>query len=140
MTLEDLFTPFGEMRVSRERGPLHFRILLQPLVAVIIAVRIAVRDARVGRPPFFLWSYVSGAKPSPEAIRMVWKDVGKVFIAAVVLDLVYGPIFLRGIYPIQTLFVGLVLAIIPYLRVRGPATRIARRFVLKNRDTNEEVH
>jgi hypothetical protein len=46
-----------------------------------------------------------------------------------VLDVIYELIVWRWIYPVQALVVAVVLAIIPYLLVRGPTTRLARRFM-----------
>jgi hypothetical protein len=54
--------------------------------------------------------------------------VSKVFIFAVVLDVIYEFIVYRWVYPGQAVIVATVLAIIPYLLIRGPATRIMRRF------------
>lgn len=58
-----------------------------------------------------------------------WVDVGKVFIVAVVLDLTYELFAYRWVYPGQAVIVAAVLAFIPYLLIRGPANRIARRFI-----------
>ena len=55
--------------------------------------------------------------------------MGEVFIAAIVLDLTYELIVYRWVYPGQALIVAEVLAFIPYLLIRGPVTRIARRFI-----------
>jgi hypothetical protein len=61
--------------------------------------------------------------------------VGRVFILAIVLDGVYQFIALRWFYPGEAILVAIILAIIPYLLVRGPVNRIARRSrkVLKER-------
>ena len=59
-------------------------------------------------------------------MRSGWKDVGKVFLLAIVLDVVYQFIVARFVYPGEALLVALLLAIVPYLVVRGLATRIAR--------------
>jgi hypothetical protein len=53
--------------------------------------------------------------------------VGKVFILAVVLDSIYQLIVHRGVYVLELLITATVLAIIPYVLVRGPVNRIARR-------------
>jgi hypothetical protein len=45
----------------------------------------------------------------------------------VVLDAVYQYIALRWFYPGEAVLVAIILAIIPYLLVRGPVDRIARR-------------
>jgi hypothetical protein len=62
-----------------------------------------------------------------------WKSVGKVFILAVVLDIVYQIIVRRFVYPGETIIVAFILAIVPYLILRGLVTRIARR---ETRDTD----
>jgi hypothetical protein len=53
---------------------------------------------------------------------------GKVFLIAMVIDIVYQLIELKAFYPGEILFVGALLAFIPYLILRGPVARLARRF------------
>jgi len=60
-------------------------------------------------------------------LQSAWKDVGKVFLLAAVLDVVYQLVALHAIRPLQTLIVALVLALVPYVLLRGPVTRLARR-------------
>jgi hypothetical protein len=51
-----------------------------------------------------------------------------VFILAVVLDVVYQLIEHRWVvYPGEAVLVAIILAIVPYLLLRGPVNRIARR-------------
>jgi predicted PurR-regulated permease PerM len=57
----------------------------------------------------------------------IWKHVGKVFIVAVLIDVVYEIVVFRWVYPIQPFIVAIVLAVIPYLLIRGPVNRLARR-------------
>ena len=56
-----------------------------------------------------------------------WKSVGKIFILAIVLDVVYQIIVARFVYPGEAIFVAFVLAISPYLLLRGLTTRLARK-------------
>jgi hypothetical protein len=49
-----------------------------------------------------------------------------VFIASIVLDLIYQIWVLRWIYPLQAVFVATVLASVPYVLARGPANRLVR--------------
>ena len=70
-------------------------------------------------------------------LRLAWKDVGKVFCAALVLDLIYELIVWHRVYPTQAILVAVVLAIVPYLLVRGPVTRIARRFIKTSAKSRE---
>ena len=64
-----------------------------------------------------------------------WKSVGKVFILAIVLDAIYQFIELRWFYPGEAVLVAIILAIVPYLVIRGPINRIVcrQRKVVKER-------
>jgi hypothetical protein len=47
---------------------------------------------------------------------------------AVLVDVIYEIIAFRRIYPIQPLIVAVCVALPPYLLIRGPVTRIVRRW------------
>lgn len=55
-----------------------------------------------------------------------WKDVGKVFMFAILMDVVYQLIVVRWVYPVELLIIAIVLAILPYLLIRGPLSRMWR--------------
>ena len=116
------------MLIGRIDGPFTLRLLLQPSVAAIFAIRAGWRDARANRPPY-LWSIVTNPSTRRDLMREGLTDVGKVFIVAVILDLAYEMTVYRWVYPGQALIVAAVLAFIPYLLIRGPVTRIVSRFV-----------
>ena len=129
MTVQEFFARVGEMLIGRVDGPFNFRVLVQPTVAAILAIRAGLRDARDNRPPFLFWAIFTNPRARHDLPRQGWKDVGKVFIVAIVLDVTYELIVYRWVYPGQALIVAAVLAFIPYLVIRGPVTRIARRFI-----------
>jgi hypothetical protein len=104
-----------------------FRIVLQPAVAVFLAIRAGLRDAKSGAPPY-LWTVLTDAGQRRALVLDGWKDVGRVFIVAIVLDVVYQVLFQGSAYPGETLVVATVLAVVPYIAVRGPVTRIASRW------------
>jgi hypothetical protein len=54
--------------------------------------------------------------------------VSKVIVLAIVLDAVYQLIVLGRFYLGEALIVAFVLAFVPYLLIRGPVERIARRW------------
>ena len=56
------------------------------------------------------------------------KRVSRVIIFALVMDAIYQFIVLRWFYPGEALVTAFVLAVLPYLLIRGPAARIARRW------------
>lgn len=134
MTLHDFFTIEWEMLIGRTDGPLSMRFIMQPIMAGIFAIRAGVRDAHEGRTPYLLSVFKNPAHRR-YLLHHGWKDVGKVFIVATVLDVIYELVVYRWVYPVHSVIVATVLAIVPYLLIRGPVTRIAQRFLNgSNRD------
>jgi hypothetical protein len=126
MTIGEFFARVWEMLIGRADGPLALRLIFQPTVAAILAIRAGLKDAHDGRPPY-LWSLFAKPLHRQDLLRDGWEDIGKVFIIAVALDVAYALIVHRWIFPGQTLLVGTVLAIVPYVLIRGPVTRIVCR-------------
>ena len=60
------------------------------------------------------------------SFRSELKDIGRVFVVALVLDTTYQLVVLRWFYPVQLLIVAVACAVVPYALVRGPVTRLAR--------------
>jgi hypothetical protein len=57
------------------------------------------------------------------------KDTRTPFLVASILDAVYQIIEHEFIYPLELLFTAALLAVVPYVILRGPVNRIARRFI-----------
>jgi hypothetical protein len=113
---------------GRVEGPLSFRLILQPLIASLLAIRAGIADARARRPAY-LFAVVTRPDHRRELLLQGWKTVAKVFTIAVVIDTVYQFIVYGRIHLIELLLVGFILACVPYLLVRGPANRIASMFM-----------
>lgn len=124
--MEHMITRIWVSMIMRISGPMKFRLVLQPTMATIFAIRDGLKDAREGKPAYF-WGLFTHAADRKSMLEDGWKSVGKVFILAIVLDFVYQYIVQRWIYPGEALIVAIILAIIPYTLVRGPVNRIARR-------------
>jgi hypothetical protein len=122
MTGEFLRQALGHL-VGRVDGPLAFRLILQPVVATVLAIRAGLKDVRAGRPAH-AWAILTDSVHRRQLLQETWKDVAKVFVAAVVIDLVYEIVVFRWVYPLQSLIVATILAVLPYLLVRGPVNRI----------------
>jgi hypothetical protein len=123
--MEEHFVRFCEHLIARVSGPLHFRLLLQPLMATIFAVRGGLKDAREGKPAYF-WAIFDGPLQRKELLKEGWNAVGKVFIIAIIIDAVFQVIALGWVYPLESLIVAAILALLPYLIFRGLVNRIAR--------------
>ena len=123
--MEEAFARGWENLVGRWGGPMSFRFLVQPTVAILFAIRAGLNDARQGNPPF-LKAMLSNRDSRQDWLRQAWQDVGTVFVVALVLDSIYQLIVHAGIYTLELLITATVLALIPYTVSRGLVTRIAR--------------
>ena len=102
---------------------MNARIFIQASVAALLAIRAGLRDAREGRPPFF-WALAFSPDHRRELLRQGWKDIAKVFVAALVLDVIYQLKVLGMLYPGEAIVVAFLLAVVPYLLLRAPVTRL----------------
>lgn len=111
--------------IARTEGPMSFRLIMQPLVALFFAFRDGVRDAREGKSPYF-WALFTEPEHRRDMLGHGWKSIGNVFIIAIVLDLVFQYIVFHDLRPIGALLTGIILAVVPYLLLRGPLNRVIR--------------
>jgi hypothetical protein len=123
--MEEIFTRLWNDLIGRIGGPMSFRLLLQPTMAMIFAIRDGLKDAREGRPAYF-YSLFTDPENRRSRLREGFKAVSRVFTFAIVMDFIYQVIVLRWFYPLQALIVAIVLALLPYILLRGPVNRIAR--------------
>jgi len=122
----DLAVRFWDDLVSRPSGPLAFRLIVQPLMASALAIRDGIRDARRSRSPYFWTIYTDPTRRKARLVEGI-RAVSRVLVFAAVVDVAYQLIALHGLRPFETVVIAVVLAFLPYLIVRGPANRIARR-------------
>src|SRR5262249_10119522 len=87
-SMEEAFQRGWENLVGRPDGPMSFRFIIQPTVAIFLAIQAELKDARSGQAPF-LWAVFSDPANRRELLREGWRDVGAVFIVALILDAAY---------------------------------------------------
>lgn len=124
--MDHMWARVGSQLVARVSGPMKFRLVLQPAMSCFFAIRQGLADAKAGNSPYF-WSLLSSPGHRKDMIRDGWKHVGRVFLLALAMDVVYQLIVLHFVYPGEAVIVAIVLAIVPYLVLRGLVTRAARR-------------
>jgi hypothetical protein len=108
--------------LSRVTGPMHFRLVLQPAVAIFFGIRDGVKDAHEGRPAYF-WSIFTNSHDRVQLLEEGIRSVAKILVVAVILDAIFQLIEFRWFYPGEAILVALLLAFVPYLFIRGPANR-----------------
>jgi hypothetical protein len=121
------FNRATEQLVGRLSGPMKFRLILQPVMAILFAILAGLRDVRQNKQPFF-WQLLTEPKERRRLIHSAWRNLWRVLIFAFLIDSVYQIYVFKFYYPFQSLIVAFVLAVVPYIIIRGPVTRIFRRF------------
>ncbi|HEY9464741.1 MAG TPA: hypothetical protein VIR54_16720 [Vicinamibacterales bacterium] len=124
--MDDLTTRFWAELVGRTTGPMMFRFILQPLMAMFYAYRDGLLDARSGRPPY-LFTILTEPAERTELLAHGIKSVSRVIVLGVMMDTIYQLFVLGGRFRPLELVVVLLLAFVPYLMFRGPFNRLARR-------------
>jgi hypothetical protein len=113
--------------LDRPGGPMTFRFILQPAMAIIAALRDGVSDARLGRTP-----YLAAIMRGEERSALLWEGIistARILILGVVMDSVYQWLVLKTFYPGQAAVIAILLAFVPYLLLRGPIERIAHHWM-----------
>lgn len=123
--MDDIWMRIIENMGDRVTGPMKFRLILQPAMAIIFSVLAGLKDAKAHRKPYF-WSLLFYPESRAEMLQDGWKSIGKVFIVALILDVIYQIIVLHFVYPGEAIIVAFTLAILPYLIIRGLVTRLAK--------------
>ena len=125
--IQEILTRFWDQLIARPTGPLAFRLILQPIMVTILAIFDGLKDARAGRP-LYTWTILTDPAHRASYLREGVKRVSRVIIFALVMDAIYQFIVLHRFYPGEALVIAFVVAVLPYLLIRGPAGRIARRW------------
>ena len=116
--------------LARPRGPFGFRLAVQPMVALLLAVRDGVHDAKTRRSPYF-WTVLHDPPERARRVREALRATATVGGLALALDVIYQ-LKVRGwVYPGEALGIALLLALFPYSAMRGPVDRIARRWIAR---------
>lgn len=109
---------------GRPDGAMSFRFFLQPAMAAIAATYDGIRDAQLGRSPYF-WTIVTDPNKRAERLREGWVSTARIILLGIGMDTIYQLKTFGTFYPGEALLIALALAFVPYLLLRGPVERIA---------------
>jgi hypothetical protein len=98
---------------------------MQPAMGMIFAIRDGIKDARTGRSPYF-WTIMTEPAKRGGHLREGFAATWKIILLALILDTIYQFTELGTFYPGEATIVVVLLALVPYLVLRGPAMRITR--------------
>jgi hypothetical protein len=127
--LADMVARGWDNFLARPTGRMNLRFILQPAVASALALRAGIKDAKDGHPAY-LWAALTHVEHRRwQFLYGGAKEIRTPFLVAAILDAVYQIIEHEFIYPLELLFTATLLAVVPYVILRGPVNRIARRFI-----------
>ena len=126
-------TEFMSELVGRVHGPFSFRFVIQPVMAMMYATLDGMADARAGRPAYF-WAIFTHPEHRRRLLGEGWHRVARVLVLGVAMDALYQLIVLGAFRPVQMIVIVLGLAFVPYILLRGPIDRIAKRWMARGGD------
>ena len=128
--MEEYFLRVWNDFEARVTGPLSFRFLMQPAMAIFFAIRDGMNDAKAGRPPYF-YTLFTDPEHRVSRLKQGLRAVVKILTLAIILDVVFQLFVFKWFYPVEAVLTAILLAFLPYLLARGPVNRIARTFLHK---------
>uniref|UniRef100_Q01UD1 Uncharacterized protein n=1 Tax=Solibacter usitatus (strain Ellin6076) TaxID=234267 RepID=Q01UD1_SOLUE len=142
----DFLQPVYERVAARLVGPMHVRFIVQPVIAAILGIRIGIRDAREGTPPF-VWSLCRQPEGRKAALKQALGHLAIPLIVAIVLDGIVQFVLFQRVRVLGAVIVGTLLMGLPYSIARGLANRIASARQIQpkvnesqNRHWNRHLH
>jgi hypothetical protein len=118
-------TRLWEHVIDRSHGPMTFRFFLQPTMAAIAALHDGVKDARIGRAPY-LSTILHDPANRFERISEGLVSISRIILLGFAMDAIYQWRVLGTFFPGEAVVITLILAVIPYVLLRGTIHRIAR--------------
>ena len=122
---------------ARIDGQLGFRLLLQPLVAIVLGCRDGIRDWENADPHYF-WEL---AKVLPEERRSLVTNgllsMGKVTALAFGLDCLFQYLVTSTLSVAGALGIAIAMALAPYLLARGASNRWRTRLRGRHSSTGQ---
>jgi hypothetical protein len=126
--------PFTEWFGQALKGPGHLRFIIQPAIAVLLALRDGHRDFREHREPF-VWGLLHRRAKLTTALRKIAVPLS----IAIVIEAILEFYTLRSIRPSWAILVGIFLVGLPYIVVRALSNRMFHAWAARH-PTNPPTH
>src|SRR5277367_6927442 len=95
--------------IARPTGPMAFRIILQPVMAGIAALRDGIDDAKSRRSAYF-WTFLTNPLESAGSLREGLISTARIILLGLCMDVIYQLTVLKTFYPGEAVFVAIALA------------------------------
>lgn len=107
---------------ARIAGPMSFRFIIQPIVAVILGIRDGRLDAKAGTPPF-IYNVIFKKEHYRSQFRNALHSLLTPVIVGMILDAIAQYLIFKHIRPLPALLVGTFIMGVPYSLSRGISNR-----------------
>ncbi|TXI06260.1 MAG: hypothetical protein E6Q76_09995, partial [Rhizobium sp.] len=107
---------------DRIGGPMTFRFILQPGMALIAAIPVGISDSKSR------WRLFEGNR-----LREGIEATARIMLLGLSMDLIYQLRVLDNFYPVEALLVAVVLALVPYLVFRVLVEAAMRLWLARRR-------
>jgi hypothetical protein len=109
---------------ERVGGPMSFRFILQPAMALLAALPDGINDAKHGHSAFF-WTDRGDPTVQRGRLRQGLTSTARVVLLGISMDVIYQLRELDQFYPAEAVVMAILLAVIPYFIFRWIVERIA---------------
>src|SRR5262245_710875 len=117
---------FWESLVRDLSGKGQFRLILQPLMAILLGIRLGIAEAKKGEPPFGLRLFTERYHRW-KLFKASLSDAVMPLGFAFAIDSILQYLTVQHIRPLQALVVGGLLVWLPFVTARGLSNRAWRR-------------
>ncbi len=122
---------------DRPGGPMSFRFVLQPTMALIAALHDGIADARSGRRPY-LHTVLTDPAARVERTMEGLYAISRIILLGFAMDAIYQWREFGTFFPAEAVVITLILAVIPYVILRGPIARIARWWFARHQQSQSQ--
>jgi len=122
--MEEVLVRLWDNLTGRVGGPMTFRFLVQPLVAVFLGVRDGLKLGRSGRS-LFSWSKPREPGSTRALIQAIWRTIRLLVLVALTLDIIYQIFVEHWFYPGEAALVSIAITIVPYLLTCSTVSALA---------------
>jgi hypothetical protein len=128
--------PVGPLSLSeglarRIAGPLRFRLVVQPLIAILFGIWDGFGDAKAGRPPY-LEGVLLAAEHRSALLKTSLKRMAMPFTIGIILDAIIQWFLFHRVIVVGALIFGTLFIAIPYAAARGLTNRVVRSHYSKH--------
>jgi len=113
-------------------GPGYFRFFLQPVIAIVLGIRLGLRDWRFGHP-VYLFGLIRIREARWRRIREGTRAVALPLVVALVAACAFQYVIRSRIFVGYALLYAILFVLVPYLAARGFGYRLARRISRSSR-------